>query len=111
MPHGSSYACSNSTVKDSITKLSFCYPLKFELTRTETVVQSIRWDSHRHSADARRPGWIDLTMKRTTNSRQTSPHLSYIHIHTLRYKIKSLALIVNNIVIINYYHHYDLLEL
>ena len=32
---------------------------------------------HRHSADARRPGWIDLTMKTTTNSCQTS-HISYI---------------------------------
>ena len=27
MPHCSSHACSNSTVKDSISKLSFCYPL------------------------------------------------------------------------------------
>ena len=33
----------------------------------------------------------DLTMKTTASSRQTSPHLSYIHIHTLCYKIKSLA--------------------
>ena len=91
MPHCSSYACSNSTVKDSISKLFFCYPLK--LTRTETVVQWIRWDSHTHSADARRPGWIDPTMKTTSTTRQTSPHLSYVHIHTLRYKIKSLAFI------------------
>ena len=35
-------------------------------------------DSHRHSADARRLGWIDLTIKTTTNSRQTS-HIYYIH--------------------------------
>ena len=27
MPHCSSYACSYSIVKDSISKLSFCYPL------------------------------------------------------------------------------------
>ena len=54
--------------------------LPFESTRTETVVRWIRWDCHRHSvsADARRPGWIDLILKTTTNSRQTS-HISYIH--------------------------------
>ena len=34
----------------------------------------------------------DLTMKTTASSRQSSPHLSYIHIHTQCYKIKSLAL-------------------
>ena len=28
----------------------------------------------------------NLTTKTTANSRQTSPHISYIHIHTLRYK-------------------------
>ena len=33
----------------------------------------------------------DLTMKTTASSRQTSPHLSYIHMHTQCYKIKSLA--------------------
>ena len=33
----------------------------------------------------------DLTMKTTASNRQTSPHLSYIHIHTLCYNIKSLA--------------------
>ena len=30
-------------------------------------------------------------MKTTTSSRQTSPHISYIHMHTLYYKHKSLA--------------------
>ena len=64
----------------------FVLPFGFESTRTETVVQWICWRSHtqtqRNSADARRPGWIDLTMKTTTNSRQASPHLSYAHIHT-----------------------------
>ena len=51
------------------------------------MVQLIHCDSHRHSADARRPGWIDLTtMKTTTNSRQTSPHISYNHIHNITKK-------------------------
>ena len=40
----------------------------------------------RHSADARRPGWIDLTMKPTTNSRQVSPRISYIFIQPLGYQ-------------------------
>ena len=48
------------------------------------------------------PREIEMTRSETTspeadtastgvNSRQTSHHLSYIHIHTLCYKIKSLA--------------------
>ena len=45
-------------------------------------------DSHRHSEHDRRPGWIDLTMKTTTNSH---PHLTYIYlIQTLRHKEKFL---------------------
>ena len=35
--------------------------LPFESTRTETVGQLIRWDSHRHSADAGNPDWINPT--------------------------------------------------
>ena len=85
MPHCSSYACSNSTVKDTISQLYFCYPLNRPgLKQWSSGFVGI--DSHRHSAVARRPGWIDLTMKTTINSRQTSPHVSFIHIHTHGYK-------------------------
>ena len=85
MPHSSLYACSNSSVKDNISKLSL---LPFEPSRTETMTSGFVRDNHRHSADTRRLGWIDLTMKTTTTSSQTSRHLYYIHIHKLRYKIK-----------------------
>ena len=76
MPHCSSYSCSNSTGKDSISELfCCCYPLnRPELKQWSSGFVGI----DRHSADARRPGWIDLTMKTTTKSRQTSPHISYI---------------------------------
>ena len=80
MPHCSSYACSNSTVKDSISKLSFWYHLN-RSTRTETVVQWIDWDSHRHSVDARRLGWIDLTMKRPPPAAKRLTYLTYIQIY------------------------------
>ena len=65
----------------------FCYPLnRLELKQWTSGFVGI--DCHSHWQDARRPGWIDLTMKTTTTSRQTSPHISYIHIHTLRHKEK-----------------------
>ena len=35
----------------------------------------------------------DLSMKTTTSNRQTIPHISYIHIHIVGYKIKSLTLL------------------
>ena len=38
----------------------------------------------------------DLTMKTTTNSRQTSPHISYIHMHTLVYVTKTIHLHSSN---------------
>ena len=79
------------TWKDSISKLSFLLP--FESTRTETVVQLIRWDSHRHSADARRPVWIDLTMKTSSQPKRTAsqpasqqpPNFSSPILHTYTY--------------------------
>ena len=81
MPHCSSYGCSNSTGKDSINEL-FCYPLnRPELKQWPSGFVGI--DSHRQRAEARRPVWIDLTMKTTTNSRTISSHISDIHIHTL----------------------------
>ena len=51
------------------------------------VYPTLSWD--RHSADARRPYFIDLTMKTTINNRQTSPHIYYIY--TLCNKIKYLT--------------------
>ena len=38
----------------------------------------------------------EFTMKTTTFNRQTTPHISYIHIHTLGYKIKSLTVLKQN---------------
>jgi len=51
MPHCSSYACSNSTVKDSINKLSFGYPLnRPELKQWPSgfvgIVTDTRWMPH-----------------------------------------------------------------
>ena len=37
--------------------------------------------------DARRPGWIDPVMKKTSTTCQTSPHLSYMYIY-IHYVIK-----------------------
>ena len=34
-----------------------------------------------------------LTMKTITYNRQATPHISYVHIHTLGYKIKTLTLL------------------
>ena len=65
-----------------------CICLPFESTRR--AVQLNRWDNHRHSADARRPGWIDPIMKTIFTTQQTSLHLSYIHIHTLPYNKNNL---------------------
>ena len=70
MPHWSSYGCSNNTGKYSITALSLFLP--FESTRELKQWSSgfAEIDRHRHnfSADATRPGWIDLTTKATKGS-------------------------------------------
>ena len=86
MPHCSSYTCSK-------TVLVSCLVVTLWVDQNWNSSPLIRWDSHSHrnSADARRPDWIDPTMKTTSTTRQTSPYVSYIHIHTLRYKIRSLA--------------------
>jgi len=91
MPHCSSYGCTNSTGKDSTSELYF---VSFESTRELKQWFSgfvgIDSHTHRHSVDARRQGWSDLTMKTTTNSRHAAPHIPYINTHSLRYKQNSL---------------------
>ena len=79
MPHCCSCGCSTSTGTDRISRLfCVCYPLsRPELKQWSSGLLGI--DSHSHSADARRSGWIDQTMKTTTNSCQTSPQISDIH--------------------------------
>ena len=63
-------------------------PREIEMTRRETISQEADTASTGVNNDI---VLSDLTMKTTASSRQTSHHLSYIHIHTLCYKIKSLA--------------------
>ena len=75
-----------STVQGKAVSVSCLFRYHLNRPEVKQLSSGFVWDSHRHSADARRPGWIDLTMKTNTNTRHASPHISYIHIPTLRYK-------------------------
>ena len=68
-------------------------PREIEITRTETTRVRDGIDATGDSGVNNDNVTVlsDLTTKTTASSRQTSPHLSYIHMHTQCYKIKSLA--------------------
>ena len=78
----------NSTGKDSISELFFFFLLFFFL-----IVHSLEL-TVTDRADTKQLGWIDLSMKTTTNSHQTShiSYITYLHYGTLQRKFTCIPL-------------------